>query len=134
MISTAALRFGKIILLVGVAALSAAAQSGVTTPGGTANAVPKFSDSSTLVSSAITESSGRVGIGGDPSGQDSSVTSPAVLLVQGTSPSAHIRLNTTQVNNSYTDSQEAIDFFGPGNTLVGSISGLNADYPGAGVY
>jgi hypothetical protein len=46
-----------------IVATSAMAQTTVTTTGGTANSVPKFSGSTTLVNSAITESSGNVGIG-----------------------------------------------------------------------
>lgn len=47
--------------------MGAIAQQAVTTTGGTANAVPKFSGAATLVNSAITESSGKVGIGvGNP--------------------------------------------------------------------
>ncbi len=39
------------------------AQTAVTTTGGTTNSVPKFSGSSTIVNSSITESNGNVGIG-----------------------------------------------------------------------
>jgi len=40
------------------------AQTTVTTNGGTANAIPKFSGNATLVNSAITESNGNVGVAG----------------------------------------------------------------------
>lgn len=42
---------------------TAVSQTTVTTTGGTANSVPKFSGSSTVVNSAITEVNGKVGIG-----------------------------------------------------------------------
>ena len=42
---------------------------------------------------------------------------------------------TTEANHSLTTSAEAIDFAdGPGNEFIGETSGLNADYPGAGLY
>ncbi|MGI9101515.1 MAG: hypothetical protein ACR2IF_03635 [Terriglobales bacterium] len=45
------------------------AQTTVTTSGGTSNAVPKFTGSSTIGDSAITENAGNVGIGaGAPEG------------------------------------------------------------------
>jgi hypothetical protein len=52
-------------------AIPANAQTTVTTTGGTANSVPKFSGSATIVNSAITDSSGNIGIG---------TTSPAGTL------------------------------------------------------
>ena len=52
------------------------AQQTVTTPGGTVNAVPKYSGSATIINSAIFESGGKVGIG---------ATSPSyTLTVNGT--------------------------------------------------
>lgn len=49
----------SVLFLAGVAS----GQTAVTTSGGTANAIPKFSGSAAVVNSAITESNGKVGIG-----------------------------------------------------------------------
>jgi hypothetical protein len=56
-------------------AVNAAGQT-VTTSGGTANTIPKFSGSSTLVNSAVTELNGNVEIG---------TTSPIAKLAMNTS-------------------------------------------------
>jgi len=82
--------------------------------------------------------SGPVGIGGDPAAEAGlvyNVTDPAPLFVAAP-VAAGMRLMTTQVNNSCTDSLELIDFYdGPSQALVGEITGLNADLPTwGGVY
>ena len=77
--------------------------------------------------------SGFVGIGGDPTTQNATVSAPSPLLV--TQPgAAGMRLMTTQANHNGTTSAEILDFWGPNNEMVGEIAGLNADYPGAGSY
>jgi hypothetical protein len=50
-------------IIAALTSTSVNAQTTVTTTGGTANSVPKFSGSSTIVNSAITDSSGNIGIG-----------------------------------------------------------------------
>src|SRR5580692_10285411 len=76
-----------VVLRAFVPVIAANAQN-VTTTGGTANSVPKFSGSTTIVNSAITESSGNVGIG---------TTSPGALLdVNGTG----LVGGTTRVNST----------------------------------
>jgi hypothetical protein len=83
--------------------------------------------------------SGEVGIGGNPSNQSTDLgmgnaTSAAALFIDQPSM-ANIRLMTTQVNHSVTNSAESIDFYdGPSDALVGEIIGLNADFPPAGLY
>ena len=57
------IRIGYCALCLLIFGSSLIAQQAVTTNGGTANSVPKFSGSGTVVNSAITEVNGKVGIG-----------------------------------------------------------------------
>jgi len=79
--------------------------------------------------------SGVIGIGADPSTEDV-ISFPEAPLFIAKPEIASIRLLTTRVNNSYTNSAETIDLAdGPGNELIGEIAGLNADFPsGGGLY
>jgi hypothetical protein len=56
------LLFLQIVILFLLTAGTAAAQTTVTTPGGTANTIPKFSSSSTIVNSQISDSGGLVSL------------------------------------------------------------------------
>jgi hypothetical protein len=76
---------------------------------------------------------GPVGIGANPSGQNTSITAAAPLYVTQ-SGAAGIRLMSTGVNHSLSTSTEELDFYGPGTSFLGQLAGLNSDYPGAGVY
>ena len=73
-------------------ALTAAGQTNVTTSGGTTNAVPVFTGSSTVGNSIITQSNGNVGIGTtNPSNALTIVgsTNPIVMSLQNTSSGGH---------------------------------------------
>ncbi len=94
-----------------LAAVSASAQSNVTTTGGTANAVPKFSGTTTVVNSAITENGGNVGIGTTTPGRP--------LTVNGV---ADVSQLYTTGNNSYNSSNPFA-----GDIVVGSVEGTRHD-------
>jgi len=97
-------RVKAVALCLLVCGTGAVAQTTVTTSGGTANTVPKFSGSSTVVNSAITESNGNVGIGtSTPSG---------TLVVAGGTASA-----STNGSNIQITAQSA----GSGNQNGGNI-------------
>lgn len=56
-------RWNGILLSFALLTIGAGAQTAVTTTGGTANTIPVYSGSSTIVNSAITQSNGNIGIG-----------------------------------------------------------------------
>lgn len=68
------------------------AQQTVTTPGGTVNAVPKFSAAATIVDSAISETGGKVGIGTKAPSSKLTVTG----VIQSTSGGIKFPDNTVQ--------------------------------------
>ena len=69
--------------------LTAAGQTPVTTSGGAANSVPKFTGSSTVGDSAITETSGKVGIGTSSPSQKLSIFGGNLLVTQGAGADAN---------------------------------------------
>jgi hypothetical protein len=75
---------------------------------------------------------GEVGVGSNPTTQNVGTTGPAPLFVTATS-SAGVRLMTTGTHNSYTASEENLDFYGPNSTFLAEITAFNSDFPGQGL-
>jgi hypothetical protein len=79
--------------------------------------------------------SGEVGIGANPTTQPSYYGGPAAPLYIASPSAANIELTTTQATYSQAASCESITFGdGAANQLVGAVTGLNSDYPTAGLY
>ncbi|HEV2962873.1 MAG TPA: hypothetical protein VG649_13670 [Candidatus Angelobacter sp.] len=97
----------------------AVAQTTVTTPGGSTNSVPKFSGSSTIVNSAITENNGQVGIG-------------------TTNPQATLHVSGNNAPGAIIEAQDSLLFgsivccgAGPTGSSIGSSGGWSSFFNGA---
>ena len=112
-------------------AITAAGQTPVTTSGGTANAIPKFSGGSTLVNSAVTELNGNVGIrttapsaplhvagGYDPTSGQANCGTESASCPASAASGYGIALDTIYTNGQYRWRLESMDRGGNINLYV----------------
>ena len=96
-------RWNGILLGTALFATGAMAQTTVTTSGGTTNTVPVFTGSATLGNSAITQSSGNVGIGTTTPGYALELGNNSVLRVDGPSSASGTALSIGGYGNFSID-------------------------------
>lgn len=102
-------------------ALGSWAQTTVTTSGGTANSIPKFSGSSTIVNSAITENNGLVGIG---------TTNPQSFLdIRGTD-GVTFGVTVQSNNGLFLGTAPCCGYTGPKGSSITSTAGGSSAYNG----